>query len=94
MIDVDLFTCDTHLGTIFNELNRLSGMDDDLFTYEVKIHEFPYFPSVEQQMDDLDNGNLDVYERKACYVKCEKIYVEAVISINIRLARLIDVTVE
>ncbi|GJX35404.1 hypothetical protein Tco_0246961 [Tanacetum coccineum] len=61
-------------------------MDDDLFTYEVKIPE--------QQMDDLDNGYLDVYERKLCYDECEKIYVEAVIFINKRLVRLIDVTVE
>ncbi|GJT79077.1 hypothetical protein Tco_1045802 [Tanacetum coccineum] len=45
-------------------------------------------------MDDLDNGNLDVYERKVCYDECEKIYVEALIFINKRLVRLIDVTVE
>ncbi|GKE00752.1 hypothetical protein Tco_1388735, partial [Tanacetum coccineum] len=41
--------------------------------------------SVEQQMDDIDNGNLDVYERKLCYDEYEKIYVEAVIFINERL---------
>ncbi|GJY84637.1 hypothetical protein Tco_0498663 [Tanacetum coccineum] len=77
MIDGDLFTCDTPLGMIFYEFNRLSGMDDDFFTYEVKIPELSYSPSVEQQMDDLDNGNLDVYERKFCYDECEKIYAEA-----------------
>ncbi|GJW21811.1 hypothetical protein Tco_0032433 [Tanacetum coccineum] len=64
MINDDLFTCDTPLGTIFNEFNRLSGMDDDLFTNEVKILELSYYPSGEQQMDDFDNGNLDVYKRK------------------------------
>ncbi|GJR19882.1 hypothetical protein Tco_0968409 [Tanacetum coccineum] len=69
-------------------------MDDDLFTCEVKIHGLSYFSGVEQQMDDLDNRNLDVYERKLCYVECEKIYAEAVIFINKRLVRLIDVTVE
>ncbi|GKA24535.1 hypothetical protein Tco_0710568, partial [Tanacetum coccineum] len=90
MIDDDLFTCDTPLGMIFNEFNRLSGMDDDLFTYEVKILELSYSPSVEQQMDDLDNGNLDVYERKLCYDECEKMYAEAVIFINKRLVREYD----
>ncbi|GKB51903.1 hypothetical protein Tco_0902656 [Tanacetum coccineum] len=69
-------------------------MDDDLFTYEVKIPKLSYSPSVEQQMDDLDNGNLDVYERKLWYDECEKMYAEARIFINKRLVRLIDVTVE
>nr|GEX86923.1 putative reverse transcriptase domain-containing protein [Tanacetum cinerariifolium] len=64
MIDDDLLTCDTPLGMIYDEFNRLSRMDDDLFTYEVKILELSYFLSVEQQMDDLDNGDLDVYEWK------------------------------
>ncbi|GKC98837.1 hypothetical protein Tco_1169112, partial [Tanacetum coccineum] len=34
-INVDLFTCDTPLWMIFDEFSRLSGMEDDLFTYEV-----------------------------------------------------------
>ncbi|GKB93035.1 hypothetical protein Tco_0979172 [Tanacetum coccineum] len=37
-------------------------MDDDLFTYEVKIPKLSYSSSVRQQMDDLHNGNLDVYK--------------------------------
>ncbi|GJW92566.1 hypothetical protein Tco_0170119 [Tanacetum coccineum] len=64
MIDDDFFTCDTPLGTIFNEFNRLSGIDDDLFTYEVGIPELSYFLSVKQQVDDLDDGDLYIYERK------------------------------
>ncbi|GJU79325.1 hypothetical protein Tco_1276395 [Tanacetum coccineum] len=94
MINDDLFTCDTPLGIIFNEFNRLSGMDDDLFTYEVKISKLSYSPSVEQQMDDLDNGNLEVYERRFCYDECEKMYVEAMIFVNKGLVRLINVTLE
>ncbi|GJR24666.1 hypothetical protein Tco_0973193 [Tanacetum coccineum] len=94
MIDDDLFTYDTPLGTSFNEFNRLSRMDEDLFTYDVKIPELSYSLSVEQQMDNLYNGNLDVYERKLYYNECEKIYVEAVIFIEKRLVRLIDVIVE
>ncbi|GJS93880.1 hypothetical protein Tco_0800848 [Tanacetum coccineum] len=37
--DVSL-TCDTSLEVFNNEFNRLSGMDDDLFTYEVKVANF------------------------------------------------------
>ncbi|GJU96201.1 hypothetical protein Tco_1320957 [Tanacetum coccineum] len=85
MIDDDLFTCYTPLGMIFNEFNLLSGMDDDLFTYEVKILELSYSTSVEQQMDDLDNGNVDVFKRKECYDECEKIYVKVIIFIDKRL---------
>nr|GEW84811.1 hypothetical protein [Tanacetum cinerariifolium] len=94
MIDDDLFTCDTPLGTIFNEFNQLSGMDEDMFTYEVKIPVLSYSLSVGQQIDDLDNGNLDVYERKLCYDECEKMYAKAVLFINKRLLRLSDVNVE
>ncbi|GJY92767.1 hypothetical protein Tco_0508549, partial [Tanacetum coccineum] len=93
-IDDDLFTCDTPLGEICNEFNRLSGMDDDMFTYDVKIQELSYSPCVEQQMDDFENGNLDVYERKMCYDECEKMYTKAVIFINKILVRLIDMTGE
>nr|GEV21282.1 hypothetical protein [Tanacetum cinerariifolium] len=45
-------------------------------------------------MYDLDNGILDVYTRKLCYNDCEKMYAEAVIFINKRLIRLINVNVE
>ncbi|GKE92303.1 hypothetical protein Tco_1573398, partial [Tanacetum coccineum] len=39
--DVSL-TCDTSLEVFNNEFNQLSGMDDDLFTYEVKISNITY----------------------------------------------------
>ncbi|GJX94210.1 hypothetical protein Tco_0348796 [Tanacetum coccineum] len=58
-IDVDLFTCDTPLGTIFDEFSRLSSMEDNLFAYEVG-----------------------------------RIFVEAVMLINNKLVRLIDITLE
>ncbi|GKE06948.1 hypothetical protein Tco_1398966 [Tanacetum coccineum] len=38
--DVSL-TCDTSLEVFNNEFNRLSGMDDDLFTYEVEVANIP-----------------------------------------------------
>ncbi|GJW01820.1 hypothetical protein Tco_1557071 [Tanacetum coccineum] len=61
-INVDLFTCDTPLRTIFDEFSQLSNMEDDLFAYEVGVLEDFYFPCVEQPYDDLENGNLDIYE--------------------------------
>ncbi|GJW99087.1 hypothetical protein Tco_0180895, partial [Tanacetum coccineum] len=39
--DVPL-TCDTPLKVFNNEVSRLSGMDDDLFTYEVEVANIPY----------------------------------------------------
>ncbi|GJY85896.1 hypothetical protein Tco_0499922 [Tanacetum coccineum] len=38
-INADLFTCDTPLRKNFDEFSRLSGMDDNLFAYEVKLPE-------------------------------------------------------
>nr|GEU35323.1 hypothetical protein [Tanacetum cinerariifolium] len=61
-------------------------MDDDLFTYNVNIPELSYSLSVDEQMGNLDNGNLDVYDRKLCYDECEKIYAKAVIFIKKRLS--------
>nr|GEV46808.1 hypothetical protein [Tanacetum cinerariifolium] len=72
MIDNDLFTCDTPLGSIFVEFNQLSIMDDDLFTYEVKIPKLSYFLSVEQQINDLDYGDLDIYKGKCVMMNYTK----------------------
>ncbi|GKC74142.1 hypothetical protein Tco_1120025, partial [Tanacetum coccineum] len=88
-IDNDLFTYDTQLGMIFNEFNRLSRIHDDLFTCEIKNPT----PCVEQTSDATSN-DLRSYEWKISHEECEKIYVEAVILIDKRLVRLIDVTVE
>nr|GEX81848.1 hypothetical protein [Tanacetum cinerariifolium]GEX86473.1 hypothetical protein [Tanacetum cinerariifolium] len=38
--DVTL-ACDTSLEVFSNEFNRMSGMDDDLFTYEVETSNIP-----------------------------------------------------
>ncbi|GKA56580.1 hypothetical protein Tco_0755652 [Tanacetum coccineum] len=52
--DVSL-TCDTSLEVFNNEVNRLSGMDDDLFTYEVEIANIPY----DSKMDDDSEHEAD-----------------------------------
>ncbi|GJV43987.1 hypothetical protein Tco_1428523 [Tanacetum coccineum] len=69
-------------------------MEDDLFTCELGIVKDFYFPCIEQPHDNLTNDDLDVYEPRVCYDENEQIYAEAVILINKRLVRLIDITVE
>ncbi|GKE75640.1 hypothetical protein Tco_1537681 [Tanacetum coccineum] len=49
--DVSL-TYDTPLELFNNEVNRLSGMDDDLFTYEVKVANIPCHLNIN---DDLEH---------------------------------------
>ncbi|GKC27684.1 hypothetical protein Tco_1034978 [Tanacetum coccineum] len=52
-IDLDLFTYDTPLGTIFDEFRLLSSMEEDLFAYELGVLEDFYFPTVIQFDDRL-----------------------------------------
>ncbi|GJU21782.1 putative reverse transcriptase domain-containing protein [Tanacetum coccineum] len=83
-----------------NQKPRILKLNEEIMKTTVLTTYTPYpsrkirLAKMKQQMDDLDNGNLDVNERKLCYDECEKMYVEAVIFVNKRLVRLIDVTVE
>ncbi|GKD65760.1 hypothetical protein Tco_1307868, partial [Tanacetum coccineum] len=52
--DVPL-TCDTPLEVFNNEVSRLSGMDDDLFTYEVEVANIP----CDSKMDDDSEYEAD-----------------------------------
>ncbi|GKF47190.1 hypothetical protein Tco_0136992, partial [Tanacetum coccineum] len=52
--DVSL-TCDTQLEVFNNEVNRLSRMDDDLFTHEVKVANIP----CDSKMDDDPEHEAD-----------------------------------
>ncbi|GJY43647.1 hypothetical protein Tco_0431860 [Tanacetum coccineum] len=52
--DVSL-TCDTSLEVFNDKVNRLSGTDDDLFTYEVEITNIPY----DSKMDDDSEHEAD-----------------------------------
>ncbi|GJX22606.1 hypothetical protein Tco_0227051 [Tanacetum coccineum] len=78
MIDDDLFTCDTPFGPTFDEFNRLSRMDDDLFTYEVRIPGLSCPSYDEPQCDNLENYDHEVYERNLCYDEEAKSYAEAI----------------
>ncbi|GJZ56628.1 hypothetical protein Tco_0611821 [Tanacetum coccineum] len=52
--DVSL-ACDTPLEVFNNEVSRLSGMDDDLFTYEVEVANIP----CDSKMDDDSEHEAD-----------------------------------
>ncbi|GKE61875.1 hypothetical protein Tco_1512242 [Tanacetum coccineum] len=56
--DVSL-TCDTPLKVFNNEVNRLSRMDDDLFTYEVDVDEMDD-DSEHEDDDDMGYDSSDV----------------------------------
>ncbi|GKB25605.1 hypothetical protein Tco_0865006 [Tanacetum coccineum] len=62
-------------------------MEDDLLTYEVGVLDPSYIPNVEQPYDDLENGDLDVYEPRQCYDKYERMFAGAVILIDDILKR-------
>ncbi|GJV32870.1 hypothetical protein Tco_1393270 [Tanacetum coccineum] len=93
-ISDDSFSCETPLGMTFTEFNQLSRIDEDLFTYDIEGPKPTYIPCVVQQTGNQSKKVLENYEWKMSYEECEKIYVEAVIFIDKRLVRLIDVTVE
>ncbi|GKC28690.1 hypothetical protein Tco_1035984 [Tanacetum coccineum] len=93
-INDDSFACNTLLGTILDEFNRLSRIDDDLFTYNVEIPEVPSIPCDKKEGDHSDGGDLDIYEPRVYYDENDGIYVEALIFVNKRLVRLMDVIVE
>nr|GEV83702.1 integrase, catalytic region, zinc finger, CCHC-type, peptidase aspartic, catalytic [Tanacetum cinerariifolium] len=69
-------------------------MEDYLFAYELGVLEDFYFPCVEQPCDDLENANLEIYEPQQCYDEYERMFVVAVILIDNRLVKLIDITLE
>ncbi|GKE26900.1 hypothetical protein Tco_1442284 [Tanacetum coccineum] len=81
-ISDDLFSCETPLGMTFEEFKRLSFINDDLFSYEVKIPKPTCAPYVEQQTGYPKKKDLRNYEWKMSYDECEKIYAEAVILID------------
>nr|GEV98463.1 reverse transcriptase domain-containing protein [Tanacetum cinerariifolium] len=51
------FACNTPLGTLCDEFNRLSRIDDDLFTYKVLIPELASIPCDPKEEDDSNNGD-------------------------------------
>ncbi|GKC36539.1 hypothetical protein Tco_1048923 [Tanacetum coccineum] len=63
--DVSL-TYDTPLKVFNNKVSRLSGMDDDLFTYEVEVANIPCDSKMDddskQEVDDDDMGGDDEEE--------------------------------
>ncbi|GKB67663.1 hypothetical protein Tco_0929075 [Tanacetum coccineum] len=65
-ISDDSFTCNTSLEIFHEEFNRMSRMDDDLFTYEVEISGIANIPcdlkeedDSEQQMSHESNEDME-----------------------------------
>ncbi|GKE25334.1 hypothetical protein Tco_1436846 [Tanacetum coccineum] len=83
-IDEDLFTYDTQPGMIFYEFKRLSGINDNLFTYKIDI---PKPTQCVKETSNLMYNDLGEYEWSMSYEECEKIYAEVVILINKILKR-------
>ncbi|GJU17396.1 reverse transcriptase domain-containing protein [Tanacetum coccineum] len=90
-INGDSFACNTQVGTLCDEFNRLSRIDNDLFTYETEI---PKPSRCDKQTSKPTHNDHEEIKWKMSYEECEKIYGEVVIFINKRLVRLVDVTVE
>nr|GFA30797.1 hypothetical protein [Tanacetum cinerariifolium] len=62
--DVSL-TCDTSLEVFYNEVSRLSRMDNDLFTYEVEVTNIPCDSKIDDDLeleadDDMGYDSSDV----------------------------------
>ncbi|GKE33608.1 hypothetical protein Tco_1452930, partial [Tanacetum coccineum] len=77
---------------ISDDLNRLSGINNDFFTYEIEVpRPTPYD---EQQTSNPTHNDIREYEWKISYEECKKIYAKAIIFIKKRRVRLIDVTME
>ncbi|GJS84714.1 hypothetical protein Tco_0751255 [Tanacetum coccineum] len=55
--DVSL-TCDTQLEVFENEVNQLSRMDDDLFTYEVKVANIPCDSKMDDDLEDEADDDM------------------------------------
>ncbi|GKC58776.1 hypothetical protein Tco_1086374 [Tanacetum coccineum] len=55
MVEDVWLTCDTSLEVFNNEVSRLSGMDEDLFTYEVEVANI----SCNSSMDDDSEHEAD-----------------------------------
>ncbi|GJX59200.1 hypothetical protein Tco_0290590 [Tanacetum coccineum] len=88
----DLFTYDSPLGAIFNEFNRLSRMEDDLFTREVEIPRLSFIPCggsfeaksiYEGSWGDATQGVVNFYAwLKRCFINHHKLDYELMIRLE------------
>nr|GEU88781.1 SGNH hydrolase-type esterase domain-containing protein [Tanacetum cinerariifolium] len=89
---------DSSLGKLWyladEDDERLSSIEDDLFAYELGVLEDSYIPSIEQPYDKLKHDDLNIYEPQQCYDEYKRMFAEAVIPIDNRLVKLIDITFE
>ncbi|GJS10712.1 hypothetical protein Tco_0367508 [Tanacetum coccineum] len=53
-----LLTCDAPLEVFNNEVSRLSGMEDDLFTYEVEVANIPCDSKMDDNSEQEDDDDI------------------------------------
>ncbi|GKA39994.1 hypothetical protein Tco_0732587 [Tanacetum coccineum] len=67
--DVSL-TYDTPLEVFNNEVNRLSGMDDDLFTYEVEVANIPCDSKMDDDPEHEADNDMGYDSSDVAFTKC------------------------
>ncbi|GKE18616.1 hypothetical protein Tco_1426193, partial [Tanacetum coccineum] len=66
--DVPL-TCDASLEVFNNEVSRLSKMDDDLFTYEVKVANIPCDSKMDNDLEQEANDDMGYDPSDVAFIK-------------------------
>ncbi|GJY55122.1 hypothetical protein Tco_0446786 [Tanacetum coccineum] len=69
--DVSL-TCDTSLEVFNNEVSRLSGMDDDLFTYEVEVANIPCDLKIDDDLEHEADDDMGYDPSDVAFTECWK----------------------
>ncbi|GJS04900.1 hypothetical protein Tco_0321408 [Tanacetum coccineum] len=67
-----LLTCDTQLEVFNNEVNRLSRMDDDLFTYEVKVANIPCDSKMDDDSEHEADDDMGYDPSDVAFIECWK----------------------
>ncbi|GJS45763.1 hypothetical protein Tco_0595884 [Tanacetum coccineum] len=67
--DVSL-TCDTPLEVFNKEVSRLSGMDNDLFTYEVEATNIPCNSKVDDDSEHEAHDDMGYDPSDVAFIEC------------------------
>ncbi|GKB23353.1 hypothetical protein Tco_0862754, partial [Tanacetum coccineum] len=70
--DVSL-ACDTSLEVFNNEVNRLSRMNDDLFTYEVKVTNIPCDSKMDDDSEHEDDDDMGYDPSDVAFTKYDEV---------------------
>ncbi|GKF58323.1 hypothetical protein Tco_0171860 [Tanacetum coccineum] len=67
--DVSL-TCDTPLEVFNKEVSRLSGMDNDLFTYEVEVTNIPCNSKIDDDSEHEVDDDMGYDPSDVAFIEC------------------------